>query len=91
MDAYTLLNNGSMSPYGLGWGTAAVNGHRLIAHGGAHVTGFTSNLSYYRDDALTVIVLTNASHANLRTDRPSHCGPLCSGPHAGAVNCRSLK
>jgi len=35
-----------------------VNGHRLIAHDGAW-QGFTTNISRYTDDKLTVVVLTN--------------------------------
>lgn len=51
--------------YGFGWDIAEVNGHRLIEHGGAW-QGFTTQISRYMDDRLTVIVLTNldADHAN---------------------------
>jgi D-alanyl-D-alanine carboxypeptidase len=58
------LNDGTKTGYGLGWGVSVTNGHRNIGHGGAHMTGFTSNLVIYRDDHLAVIVLTNAGHAN---------------------------
>lgn len=60
----TTLNNGGKSGYGLGWGIGAINGHRFVTHSGAHMTGFTSSLIHYRDDALTVIVLTNAGGAD---------------------------
>jgi CubicO group peptidase (beta-lactamase class C family) len=58
------LADGTASPYGLGWGIAATNGHRTVGHSGAYLTGFTSHLAHYPDDGLTVIVLTNAGHAN---------------------------
>jgi CubicO group peptidase (beta-lactamase class C family) len=58
------LNDGSTSSYGLGWSLGGKNGHRSVGHGGGHMTGFTSYFAHYRDDDLTVIVLTNAGHAN---------------------------
>jgi hypothetical protein len=58
------LNDGKAAGYGLGWGVGVTNGHRNVGHGGAHVTGFTSNLTIYRDDRLAVVVLTNAGFAN---------------------------
>jgi D-alanyl-D-alanine carboxypeptidase len=53
------LNNGTEAEYGFGWGVRKVNGHRLIAHDGG-IPGFSTQLSRYIDDRLTVIVLTNA-------------------------------
>jgi len=58
------LNDGKTSGYGLGWGVGTTNRRRYVGHTGAHVTGFTSAIMRYRDDDLTVIVLTNAGHAN---------------------------
>ncbi len=58
------LNDGSTSGYGLGWGVMMINDHRAVGHAGAHITGFTSSLFYFRDDRLAVVVLTNAGHAN---------------------------
>ncbi len=57
------LNNGSTYPYGFGWRVDQVNGHRRIEHGGAW-QGFTTQISRYVDDRLTVIVLTNLEGAN---------------------------
>jgi len=68
------FNNGGTSPYGLGWGVGAINGHRIVSHSGAHMTGFTSALIRYRDDGLSVIVLTNAGHAN-----PTHIAEHVAG------------
>ena len=53
------LNKGTDVEYGLGWEVRKVNGHRLIAHGGG-IPGFSTYLSRFVDDRLTVIVLTNA-------------------------------
>ncbi|MDB5323203.1 MAG: Penicillin-binding protein 4 [Phycisphaerales bacterium] len=58
------LNDGSNSTYGLGWGTGGVNGHRTVGHTGAHMTGFTSAIIRYRDDNLSIIVLTNSRTAD---------------------------
>jgi CubicO group peptidase (beta-lactamase class C family) len=60
------LNDGKPNPghYGFGWRIDAMNGHKLIEHGGAW-QGFTCYISRYVDDSLTVVVLTNldAGHA----------------------------
>jgi CubicO group peptidase (beta-lactamase class C family) len=58
------LTDGSATQYGLGWGLGGTEGHRFVGHGGAHMTGFTSNLTIFRDDGIAVVVLTNAGHAN---------------------------
>lgn len=52
------LNSGKTQPYGFGWFVGDANGHRVIHHGGAW-QGFTSDISRFVDDRLTVIVLTN--------------------------------
>jgi hypothetical protein len=52
------LTDGTTRPYGFGWRVTAVNGHRLVAHGGAW-QGFTMQISRYVDDRLTVVVFTN--------------------------------
>jgi uncharacterized protein (TIGR03435 family) len=59
-----LLNDGKPNPaqYGFGWGMHAVNGHKVIEHGGAW-QGFTCNISRFVDDGLTVVVLTNLAGA----------------------------
>jgi len=58
------LNDGSNSVYGLGWGVGTVNGHRTVGHSGAHATGFTSAIIRFRDDNLSIIVLTNSRSAD---------------------------
>jgi uncharacterized protein (TIGR03435 family) len=58
------LNDGKPNPanYGFGWMISAVNGHRLIEHGGAW-QGFTCDIARFPDDQLTVVVLTNLAGA----------------------------
>ena len=58
------LNDGKPNPahYGFGWDITAVNGHKLIEHGGAW-QGFTCVISRFVDDGLTVVVLTNFAGA----------------------------
>jgi CubicO group peptidase (beta-lactamase class C family) len=57
------LNSGETYPYGFGWRIAAVNGHRLLKHGGAW-QGFTMSISRYVDDRLTIVVFTNLDEDN---------------------------
>lgn len=52
------LNDGSATGYGFGWSVTAMNGHRLIEHGGAW-QGFMAMISRYVDDHLTVILFAN--------------------------------
>ena len=44
--------------YACGLGVRTINGHRLIEHGGG-IEGFSTELAYYPDDKLTVVVLGN--------------------------------
>jgi D-alanyl-D-alanine carboxypeptidase len=54
----TPLSKGSPAEYGMGWQVKPVNGHRLVSHGGG-IPGFSTQISRFLDDRLTVIVLTN--------------------------------
>ena len=45
--------------YGLGWDLPTWEGHRVMAHGGDHVTGFTAIFTRFIDDKVAVIILTN--------------------------------
>jgi len=65
------LTDGTTYPYGFGWDVTSMNGHRLIEHGGAW-QGFTTHVSRYIDDKLTVIVLTNLSVENSQPDKIAH-------------------
>jgi CubicO group peptidase (beta-lactamase class C family) len=57
------------SDYAYGLGVRTVNGHKVIDHGGG-IEGFNTQLSYYPDDKLTVVVL-----ANLNGMAPSEIAP----------------
>jgi D-alanyl-D-alanine carboxypeptidase len=59
----TKTTKGGMADYGFGWQVDKVNGHRLIAHGGG-IPGFSTQISRFPDDKLTVIVLTNAGNGS---------------------------
>jgi CubicO group peptidase (beta-lactamase class C family) len=54
----TKLNSGEAATYGFGWVVHEMNGHRLIEHNGG-IPGFSTQISRFVDDHLTVIVLTN--------------------------------
>ena len=56
-DSIVQANDGTR--YGLGWDLPTWQGHRIMAHGGDHVTGFTASFSRFIDDKLGIIVLTN--------------------------------
>lgn len=59
------LNDGKPNPgdYGFGWRISQKGEHRVIEHGGAW-QGFTTSISRYVNDKLTVVVLTNLEDAN---------------------------
>lgn len=56
------LNNDTVHTYGFGWRVEEIAKHRRVSHGGKWV-GVTSHIDRYRDDELTVIVLTNQREA----------------------------
>jgi CubicO group peptidase (beta-lactamase class C family) len=58
MLAPTPLNDGSIFPYGFGWGTADYEGRRVYHHTGG-ISGFASHMAHLRDEDLTTIVLSN--------------------------------
>jgi CubicO group peptidase (beta-lactamase class C family) len=55
--------NSSVS-YGLGWYVSTFEGKRGLQHGG-NVYGFTSELSFFPDDGVAVVVLSNADNSLL--------------------------
>ena len=57
------LNDGERLAYGYGLAVGEMGGHRKISHGGG-INGFRTHLSYYPDDDLTVVVLTNTGSAS---------------------------
>ncbi|HSF16918.1 MAG TPA: serine hydrolase domain-containing protein [Vicinamibacteria bacterium] len=69
MTTPTTLNDGDETDYGLGLGLSSLDGHRKISHGGG-INGFLTDVAWYPDDALFVVVLTNSAS--------SHPGPLAN-------------
>jgi CubicO group peptidase (beta-lactamase class C family) len=61
-EAFTpaVLNDGSTSDYGFGWGLSDLLGRNAIHHNGGWV-GFRTSFFRFPDDHLSVIVLSNAS------------------------------
>ena len=53
-----LMNDGSLLPYGCGWGLGPWFGHKRVAHNG-YLPGFLCDFERFVDDKITVIVLTN--------------------------------
>jgi D-alanyl-D-alanine carboxypeptidase len=56
-DSIVQMDDGTR--FGLGWDLPTYQGHRIVAHGGDHITGFTANFSRFVDDKVAIIVLTN--------------------------------
>jgi len=65
------LNNATTYPYGFGWGVSDIRGHRIVEHGGAW-QGFTTGISRYVDDKLTVVALANLDSGHARPDEIIH-------------------
>jgi hypothetical protein len=57
------LNSGEKTTYGYGLATGNLENRRKISHGGG-INGFSTQLSHYPDDDLTVVVLTNTTSAH---------------------------
>jgi CubicO group peptidase (beta-lactamase class C family) len=65
------LNDGKTYPYGFAWRVHEMNGHKLIEHGGSW-QGFTTGISRYVDDKLTVVVLCNLDSRHARPEEIIH-------------------
>lgn len=63
MTRLTELPDGEKEPYGYGLSLADLEGRPRVAHVGA-INGFTSYLSYYPEQDVTVAVLANSGSAN---------------------------
>jgi CubicO group peptidase (beta-lactamase class C family) len=57
------LASGRTYPYGFGWFTGQVRGHRAVFHGGAW-QGFECFILRFVDDRLTIVFFTNLHHAD---------------------------
>jgi len=56
----TTLNDGSSYPYGFGWALSETKTRKYIEHGGG-IPGFSTQITRWVDDGLTVVVLVNQS------------------------------
>jgi CubicO group peptidase (beta-lactamase class C family) len=58
------LNNGEVVPsYGLGFGMTPFRDRRRVGHYGGGGLGFATAVTHFIDEKLTVVLLTNAGHA----------------------------
>ena len=65
------LADGSTHGYGFGWSIGAVNGHRIVEHGGSW-QGFLAHIARYPDDQLAVAVLTNLNSPQTKQGEIAH-------------------
>jgi D-alanyl-D-alanine carboxypeptidase len=56
------LTDGSATGYGFGLAVGKLGEHRRVGHGGG-INGFLTQLDYYPDDSLTIVVLANSESA----------------------------
>lgn len=54
------LADGTTTEYGFGWGVGDYRGHRVVYHQG-EINGFITFLARFLDDAVTVVLLSNAN------------------------------
>lgn len=54
----TRLNDGRTHPYALGWYVETLRGHGRVRHNG-QTAGFAASIARYREDRVTIVVLTN--------------------------------
>ncbi len=54
------LSDGTKTRYGFGIGLGDIRGRRAIAHGGG-INGFLSEVEYYPDSGLSIVVLLNTA------------------------------
>jgi len=66
------LNDGSKTRYGFGIGLGDIRGRRAISHGGG-INGFLSEVEYYPDSGLSIVILLNTA------------GSVPPGPLAGDI------
>ena len=66
--------------HGLGWDLPAYQGHRIMAHGGDHVSGFTANFSRFIDDKVGIVILTNLMPLDIGAITTKIAGFYIPGP-----------
>jgi hypothetical protein len=57
------LKNGTVIPYGCGWGLSPWQGRRRVFHDGG-LPGLSTDFERFIDDRLTVVVLSNTQRAD---------------------------
>ena len=60
-----ILNNGTVTNFGLGFGLTPFQGKRRIGHYGGGGLGFASGLTYFPEENLTVVLLSNVDQENI--------------------------
>lgn len=73
------LVDGTRLRYAMGLAVHDAEGHRVIEHGGG-INGFLSQVSYYSDDDLIVVVLQNSTGTKGPGDLADHLMRHVSGP-----------
>ena len=63
----SVLNNGASIDYGLGWRLSIYRGHKECGHGGYFKNGYAASYFRYPEYNLSVVILTNQHHADVRT------------------------
>jgi CubicO group peptidase (beta-lactamase class C family) len=83
------LNNSqpNKASYGFAWEIKKTNGHTTIEHGGAW-QGFTTDISRYVDDKLTIVVLTNL---DARHSQPGKIAHTVAGFYVPALTPAEIK
>ena len=71
--------------YAFGLGVETVGGHKLISHGGG-IQGFNTELDYYPEDKLTVVVLENVRGAVPPAEIARKLGSLAHGENLTLQN-----
>jgi CubicO group peptidase (beta-lactamase class C family)/dienelactone hydrolase len=77
------FSNGKTYNYGFGWQLNAVNGSRLIEHGGSW-QGFRAHIARYVDEKLTVVAFANLAQAN--PERIAHGVAALYNPRLAVAN-----
>jgi D-alanyl-D-alanine carboxypeptidase len=78
------LNNGEDVPYGFGWSIDTIRGRKCVSHSGG-IHGFSTHISRFVDDKLTVIVLMNSQRSDAQPLARQIAGHYLPGVTLGSV------
>lgn len=84
MTARGRLKDGQATSYGLGLAITQFQGRRKIAHPGG-IIGFSSFLSHYPDEQLSIVVLTNTMGVELRSEVEERIAALLFGSNSSGA------